>query len=214
MVLRRKSNSGMVAAAVIVVALIALSAIAVGVVVLVRQSDRPRSKKVKRAVVTAQQDVPTARPDDPPKIETTPPPHRTPEPPPVATTPAPPGSSINVERGVARSCKGVATLTEAQLRRKLEASSLPVNGRMSYCAGDMINFRCMGPGGRGFTVDSGGGEDGSATLFKLGSPADAEAFARKEASGGPLTLVYDGSKVLRLELPRPTAERFLAGVCK
>ncbi|NUP10160.1 MAG: serine/threonine protein kinase [Polyangiaceae bacterium] len=201
---------------VLVVGVLAVFALGAGThfVLNARHEAKPPKKRDK----TSERDRREPASAAPPKPTPTPTPVPRPSTTPTLTPPPPPplpGSSISTEVVAVRSCKGAAALTQPSLRKRLTDSGMPVRGDLLYCPGDMINFRCSAPEGRGFTVDAGGTE-GSAALFKLANAAEAEAFARKEAASGkpPLTIVFDGPKVLRLEMPSASASKVLAGVCK
>jgi serine/threonine-protein kinase len=129
-----------------------------------------------------------------------------PLPPPTPTPPPPPTSAPRI-----KPCRGVAALTPPALRRHLQESGQPIEGVVHHCAGNLINFRCDGPSGRGFSTP-----DGSAVLVHLPSPAAADTFARGQASPDEsgLTLAVDGSSVLSLDYEDPVADRVLARVCK
>ena len=92
-------------------------------------------------------------------------------------TPEPPGTAVASEPVAIRTSKGVGALTQPTLRQRLTGAGQTVSGDLRYCAGNMYNMRCDGPDGRGFTTEDGGGK-GSAALFKLPSPANAESFAK------------------------------------
>lgn len=88
-----------------------------------------------------------------------------------------------------------------------------IEGTLSVCLGSMINFVCDGPSGKGFTTEA---PEGSAALFKL---SDEAAVARqideaKRDSREPLTIAYEGSRVLRLNMPIANATSVLTRICK
>jgi hypothetical protein len=213
----KKASGGGLVIGLVVAALAVVIALGVFFATRGATPHKPRRSKVTKddeATARAAPDAPISA-----ATPTTAPPVSAPAPtqtsaPVVAPPPPVPGSAVLDEVGTSRACSGLATLTKPTLRARLKEAGLPVKGDLLYCAGDMINFQCKGPEGRGFTV-SDGAKDGSAALFKLPSPADAEAFAKKEALGkGPLTVLYDGSKVLLLQMSAAAASSVSARVCK
>ncbi len=155
-----------------------------------------------------QQRRPKRRPAafDPPPTPTVPSKPSPPAPTPQAPTPAP------VQKLV-RECKGIAAMQKPGLRRELAKAGLEVKGTLLYCAGDMVNFQCLGPKGDGFTVAA-GGQDGSAALFKL-TPGTSQTFASSDPSTASATaMLYGGPTVIRLELPPAEQARFIDAVCR
>jgi hypothetical protein len=167
--------------------------------------DRPRKKKKARdreEDETDETDSPPALPPD--KRPPTPPPLDPPKPDPP-DPPKPPAAE-----GRTQACKGLPASKPA-LRDQLTGAGFKITGTLLYCAGDMINFQCKGPKGDGFTV-----EGGDAALVLLGSASEAEAFAKKEAQGAreDLTALFDGSRVVRVGMKTPDADRLIKRMCK
>jgi eukaryotic-like serine/threonine-protein kinase len=116
----------------------------------------------------------------------------------------PPGAVRTVE------CPKAPGVSEAQLTRELAGIGWRKTGTMLYCAGDMVNFKCLGAGGNGITVES-QGREGSVVPMKFDSAAAARAY---EESDGGVTLAVGGNKVLRIDIPAPDADQLVARVCK
>lgn len=197
----------------LVVALLSMVAVAVVVGWLV-VSSRP-SKKT-RVVDSREPAASSAR-----RVETPPPsPSSTPAPtqltPPSQPTPQPtlaptvPGPAV--EMVVARECVGVAKLTQNGLRSQLAGAGLKISGDLMVCLGTMVNFVCDGPAGKGFTI----APSGSAALIKLASEADVLRHigeAKRDARGA-LTIAFEGSRVLQLDMPFASASSVLTRICK
>jgi eukaryotic-like serine/threonine-protein kinase len=169
------------------------------------EDDRPRKKKKARE---REQDE-TEETDEPETPPAFPPDKRPPTPPPL-DPPKPPPPDPPAVLGRTQACKGLP-LSVPALRQELTGAGFKITGTLTYCAGDMINFVCKGPGGDGFTV-----EGGDAALVKLGSAPDAESFAKKEAQGArdELTALHDGPRVLRVEMKNQDADRLIKRMCK
>ncbi|NUO49795.1 MAG: serine/threonine protein kinase, partial [Polyangiaceae bacterium] len=167
--------------------------------------DRPRKKKKAREVEETEEtedDTPPGLPPD--KRPPTPPPLDPPKPPPT-TPPSPPAVEARF-----RECKGLPASVPA-LKQELAGAGFKITGTLTYCAGDMVNFKCLGPGGEGFTV-----EGGDAALIKLASAPAAESFAKGEAKGAreELTALYDGPRVVRVGMKNPDADRLIKRICR
>jgi serine/threonine-protein kinase len=160
------------------------------------REEQPKKRKKKRVV---------EEPEDEPETPTVEPPPPTPPPlpPPTPTPPPTPPSSARV-----RVCSKLLS-SQAQVRPRVEELGWRVSGTAIYCAGSMVNFRCLGPEGRGHTYER-GSESGSVVGMKHPSAAAAEAYAREAKAG---TIAREGATVLIVDLPDADADRLLAKVC-
>jgi hypothetical protein len=159
------------------------------------REEQPKKRKKKR-VVEEPEDEPET-----PTVEPSPPPP--PLPPPTPTPSPTPPSSARV-----RVCSKLLS-SQAQVRPRVEELGWRVSGTAIYCAGSMVNFRCLGPEGRGHTYER-GTESGSVVGMKHPSAAAAEAYAREAKEG---TIAREGATVLIVDLPDADADRLLAKVC-
>ncbi|MBL9026616.1 MAG: serine/threonine protein kinase [Myxococcales bacterium] len=160
--------------------------------------ERPKKKKKREDdAPKAPAPKPALPPPDPPRPDPNPP-QQDPEPPPP-------------ELGRSAVCPGIPAVP-AGLRTSLTQAGFEISGTLLYCAGDMVNFQCLGPRGDGFTVEGGG----NAALLRMKSAAEAEAFAKKEAAGAKKaqTYFYDSSRVVRVEMPAADADRLRKKLCK
>ena len=73
-----------------------------------------------------------------------------------------------------------------------------------------MNFRCLGPEGRGNTFAR-GSESGSVVALKFPSESAAESYIRGQRKG---SFARQGSTVLEMDLPPGEADRLLPSVCK
>jgi len=166
--------------------------------------DTPRKKKKRREESDDTEET-AAAPDRPPE--------RRPDPPvtPPDPDPDPDPDPTPAVLGRARACAG-GPVAPAGLRGELGKAGFSVTGTLLYCAGDMVNFQCLGPKGDGFTVDGGG----SAALFRMKSPAEAEAFAKREAQAAKdeVTYVWDAGRVIRIEMKASEADRLVKSMCR
>jgi serine/threonine protein kinase len=161
-----------------------------------RDEDReePRKKRKKKRVVEDEEPVPEA-----PTVAPLPTPTPPPLPPPVP--PPPSGARVRV-------CSKLLS-SQAQVRPRVEELGWRASGTAIYCAGSMVNFRCLGPEGRGHTYER-GSESGSVVGMKHPSAAAAESYAREAKEG---TIAREGATVLIVDLPDADADRLLAKVC-
>jgi hypothetical protein len=110
-----------------------------------------------------------------------------------------------------RACAGARAVTMPVLRRHLAAIGWRVTGKLIYCPGSMVNFRCVGVRTRGVTVSS-GDQEGSVAILRFKSAGAAGSYVAGERK--PLSLATEGRTVLRVELPAAAADRLLGRVCK
>ncbi|HTJ84840.1 MAG TPA: serine/threonine-protein kinase, partial [Polyangiaceae bacterium] len=154
--------------------------------------------------------------------ETTPPQRRRPgafDPPPsptavpVPTAPAAPQTPPPSAPVLLRKCEGIGAMVKPGLRAHLSQAGFAITGDVLYCPGNMVNFQCDGPTGRGFSVRT-SGEDGQAILLKVANEAAAESLARDQAKGSTTAALYGGSSVILLEMPPADQSRLIANLCK
>jgi serine/threonine protein kinase len=160
----------------------------------VRDDDReeqPKKRKKKRVVEDEPEDV------APPVV-----------PLPTPTVPSPPPPPPLAPTARVRVCSKLQS-SQAQVRPRVEELGWRVSGTAIYCAGSMVNFRCLGPEGRGHTYER-GGESGSVVAIKHPNAAAADRFARESKEG---TVAREGATVLIVDLPDADADRLLARVC-
>jgi hypothetical protein len=113
-----------------------------------------------------------------------------------------------------RDCPGAARVGKREIRTALTRIGWQPSGELVFCAGDMINLRCQGPGGRGFTAES-AGRSGSVVPIDLGTPAEVSRYLASEAdSDDELTLATGRVSVLRVEMPAADADRLLDQLCR
>ncbi len=168
-----------------------------------RRGSKKAAPPDRRAPAPAEDPAP--RDDPTPLSPPLPPPPEPPPPPPPAE------SAVRV-----RPCRGAATEDKASLTRHAQALGWTVKGELQYCAGSMINFRCMGGDGRGITMTA-GATDGSAAAVRFSSAAAAEKHADEQRGGtDPVGTTWgvDGVVLLYIELPDAEADRLLARVCR
>jgi serine/threonine protein kinase len=161
-----------------------------------RDDDReepPKKRKKKRVV---EEDEPAPEPSTVQPLPPAPPPT-----PPPAPPPAPTSARI-------RTCTKLLS-SQAQVRPRVEELGWRASGTAIYCAGSMVNFRCLGPEGRGHTYER-GGESGSVVAMKHPSASAAETYAREAKEG---TIAREGATVLIIDLPQADADRLVAKVC-
>jgi serine/threonine protein kinase len=165
-------------------------------------SDSQPKKKKKRAVIEESDEDP--REQTPPrpsaKLPSIPAPPPTPTPLPTAEPPP------------ALRSQTCTTLTSSQagVRSAMERLGWRVSGTAIVCSGDMVNFRCLGPEGRGNTFAR-ASESGSVVALKFPSESAAEAYIRGQRKG---SYARQGSTVLEMDLPPGEADRLLPSVCK
>ena len=134
----------------------------------------------------------------------------------TAAPPEPPSVTSPEGAGALRilKCDGAGAITQPTLQSQLRALGWEVKGTLLRCSGDMVNFQCLGPEGRGFTVARSGVE-GNAVTVRLKSPSDLDGFLRTEQSqSGERTIAHDRSAALRLEMSAAEADRLIARLCK
>jgi hypothetical protein len=97
------------------------------------------------------------------------------------------------------------------LRGHIVAIGWRVTGTSIYCLGNMVNFRCQGPQGRGFTVVK-DDETGTVTPIRFSSAAKAGGYVATEKQ--PVTLAVGGNVVIRIDMPAAAADQLTARMCK
>jgi serine/threonine-protein kinase len=162
--------------------------------------DRKKKRKKKRKKREAPAPEPTkpaiAPPDPPPVIPPAPPP--------------PPSFAVRV-----LPCRGAARVSKPALRSHLVATGWTVSGTLRLCAGSMINFRCTGGGGDGWTGTK-GSVSGSSAVVRFGSPAAAKKHAddkRGSTDDEPATWATDGAALLYLQMPDADADAMMKRIC-
>jgi hypothetical protein len=130
---------------------------------------------------------------------------------PIPTTPAAP--PLNAERGVVVQCVGAANVQRPAINAAVTALGWAVTGESLLCIGDMINFRCKGPEGRGVTLDKAGQEGGVVVIKGFASPSAVETYVNEQRTEGP-SLGVGNRAVLRVEMPPADAARVLDRLCK
>ncbi len=197
----------------LIVGLFALAAIACALLFLVFQepekkprssddsSDSARKKKKKRAVIEESDEEPS---EQTPPRPTPSPPAPAPPPAPVPTPPVEPPSALR-----SQTCTTL-TSSQAGIRSAMERLGWRVSGTAIVCSGDMVNFRCLGPEGRGNTFAR-GSESGTVVALKFPSESAAESYIRGQRKG---SFARQGSTVLEMDLPPGEANRLLPLVCK
>lgn len=193
------------------IAIVLLALIAAGLVIAWLVSPRPTKKTrvVDSREASASVLASSGAPKEPPPLPVpTPTPSPTPQPTLAPSVPAPP-----IETVVARACLGVAKLSQRDLRSQLVASGMRIEGDLFACLGSMVNMVCDGPVGKGFTTTS---PKGSAGLVKTASEAEVTRHVdeAKRNEQGPLTIAFEGSRMLRLNMPLATATSVLTRICK
>lgn len=165
-------------------------------------SDSARKKKKKRVVIEESDEEPSEQ--TPPRPTPSPPPAPTPPPTPVPTPPAEPPAAVR-----SQTCTTL-TSSQAGIRSAMERLGWRVSGTAIVCSGDMVNFRCLGPEGRGNTFAR-GSESGTVVALKFPSESAAESYIRGQRKG---SFARQGSTVLEMDLPPGEADRLLPSVCK
>ena len=131
----------------------------------------------------------------------------------------PPTDHVPTKAPVAKArslpCKGVSAVRRPRLRKAMASEGWQVSGQLTMCAGNMINFRCDGGGGNGFTATK-DGEKGQAVVIRFGSVQAATDYVTKTSErfdditlGGP-----EGGAVLYLEMDRPHADALIGKLCR
>lgn len=112
-------------------------------------------------------------------------------------------------------CEGVSALRRPRLRQAMAAQGWQITGQLTMCAGNMINFRCDGGGGNGFTATK-GGRKGQAVVIRFGSVQAATAYVTETAENlGDVTLGGpEGGAVLYLKMDREDADALTGTLCR
>jgi len=115
-----------------------------------------------------------------------------------------------------RDCEGAALATQPKLRNNLTAIGWKPTGDLLFCAGDMVNFRCKGPGGNGVTATSPDGKEGSVVPIRFDSPDAIRSYveSEKQNSEDELTLAVGRRAVLRVDMPAAEADKLLDRLCR
>jgi serine/threonine protein kinase len=165
-------------------------------------SDSQPKKKKKRAVIEESDEDPSEQTPPRPsaKLPSIPAPPPTPTPLPTAEPPPTLRS---------QTCTTL-TSSQAGIRSAMERLGWRVSGTAIVCSGDMVNFRCLGPEGRGNTFAR-GSESGTVVALKFPSESAAESYIRGQRKG---SFARQGSTVLEMDLPPGEADRLLPSVCK
>jgi serine/threonine protein kinase len=110
-------------------------------------------------------------------------------------------------------CSAVASLQKPTLSSHVQAIGWQVTGDLIYCAGNMVNFQCIGGDGQGVTAES-GGQRGDAAVIRFPNAAEAKSFIESEEDNDEeLTLAHAGAVVLRMSMPDADADRLMARIC-
>ena len=134
------------------------------------------------------------------------PPPQPPPPPPTIDEPTPPAPTPTARDKTCTELRMAPPLVQ----REMESLGWRVTGRQLTCTGNMINFRCEGPEGRGHTFAR-GSDSGSVVGITFASEADALQFIRSQKQG---TYARKGAQVLIIDLPPVEADRLLPRVCR
>ena len=149
----------------------------------------------------------TAPADEPSKDR----PELGPSPPKPEPRPAQPGPDPSVGAARVRPCPAARGVQIPSLRTALQASGWSISGKLLYCPGNMVNFRCVGVSSDGLTTNKGDYE-GSVALLRFESSAAADAYVARETRA--VTLAQASPVVLRIEMPEQEADQLLARICR
>lgn len=116
-----------------------------------------------------------------------------------------------VEEPRTKACPGARRQTTAALKQHTRAIGWRITGKLIYCPGNMVNFRCVGVQSDGFTAEK-GGDKGSVALLRFGSAAKAQSYVAGERQG--VTLATAGNVVIRIDMPEAEADRLTARICR
>jgi serine/threonine-protein kinase len=137
-----------------------------------------------------------------------------PTPPPVPTpAPTPLPRVPDDEPFSERPCLDADTVTPEALGQAARAAGLEVTGTLDVCEGDLVNFQCSGPSGKGVTTRGAGGEI-FVTRFKTRAEMDAAIAYRRNNRDDARLLLEGKSAIVVIQEPEPFATSVAQRICK